>query len=121
GKAPNYSPEDVQATAQGLSEAGLAPRIMIDVSHANSNKDYSRQPIVADNLAIQIEQGDERIFGVMIESNLVGGRQDLVSDQPLVYGQSITDGCIDWDASVKVLERLAGAVRARRQRRERAA
>src|SRR3546814_2925548 len=78
---------------------------MIDASHANSNKDYRNQPLVLDDVAGQMEAGDERIFGVMIESNLVEGRQDLVAGQTLTYGQSITDGCISWDSSIQVLER----------------
>ncbi len=121
GTEPNYSATHVQDTAQGLENAGLEPRIMIDVSHANSSKDYRRQPEVTNDIADQIEQGDSRIFGVMIESNLVGGRQDLTPGKPLVYGQSITDGCVDWDTSVQMLERLAKAVRTRRQRAEQAA
>src|SRR5690606_20681947 len=95
--------------------SGLRPKLMVDASHANSHKDYRKQPQVLDDIAVQMEAGDERIFGVMIESNLVGGRQDLVAGQPLAYGQSITDGCIDWDASLAVLERLAVAVRKRRE------
>jgi len=87
---------------------------MIDASHANSSKDYRKQPLVIDDVAAQMEAGDDRIFGVMVESNLVAGRQDLVPGQALTYGQSITDGCIDWDASVAVLSRLAAAVRKRR-------
>ncbi len=114
GKAPNYQAESVQDAAQGLEEAGLRARLRIDTSHANSNKDYRNQPQVVEDIAAQMEAGDSRIFGVMIESNLVGGRQDLRPGQPLVYGQSITDGCIDWDTSVAVLERLAKAVRTRR-------
>ncbi|SHG90912.1 3-deoxy-7-phosphoheptulonate synthase AroG [Pollutimonas bauzanensis] len=115
GKAPNYDAENVESACQTLSKAGLRPRLMIDASHANSNKDYRNQPLVIDDVAAQMEAGDERIFGVMVESHLVGGRQDLVPGQPLVYGQSITDGCIDWEASVKVLERLSQAVKNRRQ------
>lgn len=115
GKAPNYDAASVDASCQSLIKAGLRPRVMIDASHANSNKDYKNQPLVLEDVAAQMEAGDERIFGVMIESNLVGGRQDLVAGQTLTYGQSITDGCIDWDSSVQVLERLALAVRNRRQ------
>src|SRR5690625_1463833 len=115
GKTPNYDADHVNSTAEGLIAAGLPARIMIDVSHANSNKDYRNQPIVIDNIATQMEAGDNRIFGVMIESNLVGGRQDLVPGKPLTYGQSITDGCIDWDSTVAVLQRLAKAVQVRRQ------
>lgn len=90
--------------------------IMVDASHANSHKDYSRQPEVVEDICQQIEAGDARLFGVMIESHLVGGRQDLEPGRTLVYGQSITDGCVDWDASVALLERLATAVQVRRQR-----
>jgi len=115
GREPNYSADHVQFASDGLQKAGLRERIMIDLSHVNSNKDYRRQPVVADDIAQQIEKGDERIFGVMVESNLVEGRQDLKPGQPLVYGQSITDGCIGWESSVEVLERLAKAVQRRRQ------
>lgn len=115
GKVPNFDAENVELASQTLVKAGLMPRLMVDASHANSNKDYRNQPLVLDDIASQMEAGDARIFGVMVESHLVGGRQDLVSGQSLVYGQSITDGCIDWDTSVQVLERLALAVRTRRQ------
>ncbi|SOE48851.1 2-keto-3-deoxy-D-arabino-heptulosonate-7-phosphate synthase I alpha [plant metagenome] len=114
GKAPNYDAASVEAACQDIAKAGLAQRVMIDASHANSSKKPENQPMVMDDVARQMEAGDQRIVGVMIESHLVGGRQDLVPGQPLVYGQSITDGCIDWDASVKVLERLAQAVQGRR-------
>lgn len=114
GKTPNYDAESVEAASQAMQKAGMRPRLMIDASHANSNKDYTRQPLVVEDIARQVEGGDSRIFGVMIESHLVAGRQDLVPGRPLVYGQSITDGCIDWDASVTVLERLAAAVVGRR-------
>jgi 3-deoxy-7-phosphoheptulonate synthase len=90
---------------------------MIDVSHGNSSKRYENQPAVVDAIAQQIEAGDRRIGGLMVESHLVAGRQDLVPGKPLVYGQSITDACIDWDASVKVLDRLAKAVVVRRASR----
>lgn len=115
GKAPNYDAESVEEAAAYLSKSGLRARIMIDASHANSNKDYRNQPLVINDVAEQMEKGEERIFGVMVESHLVAGRQDLVPGQALVYGQSITDGCIDWDASVQVLERLAAAVKKRRE------
>ncbi|MFT0851774.1 3-deoxy-7-phosphoheptulonate synthase AroG [Achromobacter sp. F4_2707] len=114
GKAPNYDAESVDAAAQEIAKAGVLPRLMIDASHANSSKDYRKQPQVMEDVAQQLENGEDRVFGVMIESNLVAGRQDLVAGQELTYGQSITDGCIDWDASVAVLERLAQAVKARR-------
>ncbi|NLY28995.1 MAG: 3-deoxy-7-phosphoheptulonate synthase AroG [Alcaligenaceae bacterium] len=114
GKAPNFDATSVEATSQELVKAGLQPRIMIDASHANSNKDYRNQPKVLADVAAQMQSGDQRIFGVMVESNLVGGRQDLTPGQPLTYGQSITDGCIDWESSVQVLEALSQAVTARR-------
>jgi 3-deoxy-7-phosphoheptulonate synthase len=114
GKAPNYDAASISTACEAIAKAGLAQRVMIDASHANSSKKPENQPLVADDVARQIEAGDGRIVGLMIESHLVAGRQDLVPGQPLVYGQSITDGCIDWDASVAVLERLAGAVKARR-------
>jgi 3-deoxy-7-phosphoheptulonate synthase len=116
GKTPNYAAEHVGAACQMLAQAGLAPRVMIDASHANSAKRPENQPRVVDDVALQLEGGERRIVGVMVESHLVGGRQDLVPGQPLVYGQSITDACLDWAASVAVLDRLAAAVRARRRR-----
>lgn len=119
GKEPNYDAQSVEQACQALAKAGLPQRLMVDASHANSNKDYARQPLVLDDVAGQLAAGDDRIFGVMIESNLVGGRQDLVAGQTPVYGQSITDGCIDWDSSVQVLENLAQAVRQRREARAR--
>lgn len=114
GKAPNYDAASVSAACQDMAKSGLAQRVMIDASHANSSKNPENQPLVVDDVARQLESGDPRIVGLMIESHLVAGRQDMVPGEPLVYGQSITDGCIDWDASVAVLERLAGAVKARR-------
>jgi len=116
GKAPNYDAASVDAAAGELAKAGLAPFVMIDASHANSSKKPENQPKVADEIGRQIEAGDDRIMGVMIESNLVAGRQDLVPGRPLTYGQSITDGCIDWETSVAVLDRLAAAVEGRRAR-----
>lgn len=115
GKAPNYDTANVQAACAEMAKAGLAQRIMVDASHANSNKKPENQPTVCDEVAVQIAQGDARIFGLMVESNLVAGRQDIVEGQTLVYGQSVTDGCIDWQSSVGVLERLAESVRARRR------
>ncbi len=116
GKLPNYDADSVEAASQVLAKAGLAPRLMIDASHANSLKNPENQPAVIEAIAAQIEAGETRIIGTMIESHLVAGRQDLVPGQPLAYGQSITDGCIGWDHSVAVLERLAAAVRRRRER-----
>ena len=117
GKAPNYDAENINIMSEQLSKAGLPSRIMIDASHANSNKKYENQPRVIDDVSQQIEAGDHRICGVMIESHLVAGRQDLKEGVELTYGQSITDGCIGWDSSVQVLERLAQAVRTRREQK----
>jgi len=114
GKTPNYDAESVAAASAELVKAGLHPALMIDASHANSLKKPENQPLVVDDIATQLEAGDKRIVGMMIESNLVAGRQDLRPGQPLVYGQSITDGCIGWESSVAVLERLAAAATARR-------
>ena len=116
GKSPNYGAEHVAATCQLLAQAGLSARLMIDASHANSSKRPENQPRVVEDVTAQLEGGEGRIVGVMIESHLVGGRQELVPGKPLVYGQSITDGCIDWPTSVGALDRLAAAVRARRRR-----
>jgi 3-deoxy-7-phosphoheptulonate synthase len=115
GKTPYYDAASIEAACQDMSKAGLAQRIMIDASHANSSKKPENQPLVIEDVARQMEAGDSRLVGVMVESHLLGGRQDMVPGTPLVYGQSITDGCIDWDASVAVLERLAHAVRERRR------
>jgi 3-deoxy-7-phosphoheptulonate synthase len=115
GKHPNYDMFSVDDAASMLSKAGLPARIMIDASHANSRKIPARQIDVARDIANQVARGSRAIFGVMIESNLVEGRQNVVPGQPLVYGQSITDPCIDWDATESVLGELAAAVRARRQ------
>jgi len=113
----NYTAESVAETAALMERAGIAPRIMIDFSHANSGKDYRRQGVVGREVAVQIAAGNRNIIGAMIESNLVAGAQKLVAGQPLgslVYGQSITDGCIDWKETRALLEELAAAVRARR-------
>jgi len=91
--------------------------VMIDCSHANSNKDYTRQPLVCRDVAAQIASGDRRIIGVMLESNLVAGAQKLVPGQSLVYGQSITDACIAWDETLPLLRELAAAVRSARSSR----
>ena len=118
GVAPNYNAEHVERAASLLTRAGLPARFMIDASHANSAKKPENQPQVVGEIAAQIAAGEERIFGVMVESHLVAGRQDLLKGRPLKYGQSITDGCIGWETSVEVLERLAAAVRQRRHRSE---
>jgi 3-deoxy-7-phosphoheptulonate synthase len=111
----NYPAESVADTAARMEKAGIAPRIMIDFSHANSGKDYRRQGAVCKDVAAQIAGGDRRIMGVMIESNLVAGAQKLVEGKAPVYGQSITDACIDWKETHTLLGELAAAVRARRK------
>ncbi len=114
GKEPNYDALHVQAAMKDLSDAGLEPKLMVDFSHANSRKDYRRQIEVSGEVSAQIAEGNKAIFGVMIESHLVAGRQDHVEGQPLCYGQSITDGCIGWDDSENVLKQLSEAVAQRR-------
>jgi len=114
GKTPNYDAESVEAACREIAASGLASRLMIDASHANSSKNPQNQLPVCANIAGQIASGDRRIVGVMIESNLVAGRQDLVPGKELVYGQSVTDGCVNWEDSVKALEVLAAAVKQRR-------
>ncbi len=121
GKTPNYDARSVEAASAEMAAAGVTTRLMIDASHGNSGKRPEMQPAVIEAVARQIEDGDARIGGVMIESHLVGGRQDLVAGRALAYGQSITDGCIDWPTSVQVLERLAEALDRRRARPRREA
>ena len=116
GSAPNYDAGSVEAVCAELGRAGLAARIMIDCSHANSQKQHERQIEVARDVAGQIARGDDRIVGVMLESHIHPGRQDLVPGHALEYGVSITDACIGWDATVGVLHELADAVRGRRVR-----
>ncbi len=117
GKEPNYDMANVDAACSAAQRSGLASVVMIDASHANSGKDPNKQPSVMKCVARQIATGEDRIVGVMIESNLVGGRQDHIAGQTLNYGPSITDGCIGWDTSVAVLECLAASVAERRRRR----
>jgi 3-deoxy-7-phosphoheptulonate synthase len=116
-KSANYGAESVAETSRLMRVAGLQSRIMIDCSHANSSKDYARQSIVCRDVASQVAAGNRDIVGIMLESNLVAGAQKLAPDQSLdklVYGQSITDACIDWDETHKLLAELATAVRTRR-------
>jgi 3-deoxy-7-phosphoheptulonate synthase len=117
GRAPNYDAASIDATWNVMAAAGLSTSVMVDCSHGNSNKRPENQPQVAESIAQQVEGGDIRIGGVMLESHLLGGRQDLVPGRPLIYGQSITDACIDWETSVPILERLAQAVLRRRRSR----
>ena len=114
GRTPNYDAASVDAVCGELGHAGLAARVMIDCSHANSQKHFERQLDVARDVAAQIAAGDERVIGVMLESHIHPGRQDLVPGQPLAYGVSITDACLGWDSTVGALRELAEAVRQRR-------
>jgi 3-deoxy-7-phosphoheptulonate synthase len=115
GKAPNYDAASVEATCKELAGAGLGAKLMIDCSHANSQKKHERQVDAARDIAAQIADGDERIIGVMLESHINAGRQDLVPGKDLLYGVSITDACIGWDTTADVLRLLAESVRKRRQ------
>jgi len=112
---PNFDAMSVQKTLAALRDAGVPPRLMIDASHGNSEKDHRRQPLVVREIAAQLAQGERGIIGVMMESFLVEGRQNLIDRAHLVYGQSITDACLGWDATVPVLHELAEGVRARRR------
>ena len=112
---PNYDAMSVQKTLAALRDAGVPPRLMIDASHGNSEKDHRRQPLVVREVAAQLGQGERGIIGVMMESFLVDGRQNLIDREHLIYGQSITDACLGWDATVPVLHELAEGVRARRR------
>ncbi|HEY8593742.1 MAG TPA: 3-deoxy-7-phosphoheptulonate synthase [Devosiaceae bacterium] len=120
GKATNYDAKSVDEACVVLEKSKQRPAVMIDASHANSAKKPENQPAVLEDVAAQIKGGERRIIGVMIESNLVAGRQDLVPGKPLVYGQSVTDGCIGWETTIDVLENLAEAVRARRAQHQQA-
>lgn len=112
---PNYDAVSVDQVAKGLENGDLRPNIMVDFSHANSLKQWQRQLIVGADVASQIANGDTRIVGVMIESHLKAGRQDVVAGELMVYGQSITDGCLGWEDSVQLLKELAEAVKQRRK------
>mgnify|MGYP001332639450 FL=1 len=114
GKEPNYDAPHVEAACKEIAAAGLAARLMVDFSHGNSSKQFKRQLDVCADVAAQLANGEERIMGVMVESHLNEGRQDLTPDKPLAHGQSITDACIGWEDSLVVLDQLAAAVRARR-------
>jgi len=111
---PNYDVESVARTVALLEAVDAEPRVMVDCSHGNSRKDHRRQPEVAGDIAARIAAGDRSIFGLMLESHLVGGRQDYLPGAPMTYGQSITDACLAWDETIPVLETLAEAVRTRR-------
>jgi 3-deoxy-7-phosphoheptulonate synthase len=115
-KGPNFDAASVDAACQELARNGLAQRLMIDASHANSQKKHENQLGVAATVAEQMAGGETRVVGMMVESHLVAGRQDLVPGTPLVRGQSITDACLGWDESITLLDTLAAGVRARRLR-----
>jgi 3-deoxy-7-phosphoheptulonate synthase len=115
GRQPNYDSNSVTYAAEELIASDLRPEIMVDCSHANSNKDYRRQVDVCHDVVAQIAQGEKNIMGVMLESHLIEGRQDVIPGQPLTYGQSITDACIGWEATESLLRELADAVSRRRR------
>jgi 3-deoxy-7-phosphoheptulonate synthase len=113
---PNYDAKSVARTAEALTRAGLPARMIVDCSHGNSGKDYSRQPVVAGDVADQVASGSSWICGALLESHLVEGRQDISDGRRgLRYGQSVTDGCIGWETTVSVLGRLAASVQLRRR------
>jgi 3-deoxy-7-phosphoheptulonate synthase len=114
GKQPNYDAANVDAAAKSLAEAGIPGRIMIDCSHGNSSKDPGKQREVGRDIARQVAAGDARIIGIMVESHLKAGRQDLIPGKALIYGQSITDACIGWEDTRSLIDLLADAVRQRR-------
>ncbi|MEN3109764.1 3-deoxy-7-phosphoheptulonate synthase AroG [Uliginosibacterium paludis] len=114
GKEPNYDAASVDKACNELAANGVAARVMVDFSHANSSKKYERQMVVAEDVAAQLAAGDSRIFGIMCESHLVAGRQDLVPGKALEYGKSVTDACLGWEDSVRMLDVLAEGVRQRR-------
>jgi len=114
GRQPNYDAQNIQYAAEQLEKYGLKPHMMVDCSHANSMKDFRRQVDVCNNVASQISDGENRIMGLMLESHLVEGRQDVIAGQALTYGQSITDACISWENTEICLRNLASAVRKRR-------
>ena len=115
GKKPNYDAESVQTAAEQIGLSGQTARFMIDCSHANSGKNHIQQETVCHDIAQQLSEGENRIMGLMLESNLVAGRQNQEPGKKLVYGQSITDACMAWDNTEPLLYELAQAVRERRQ------
>lgn len=113
---PNYDADNVALAVEKLSNAGVQQRLMVDCSHANSEKQHKKQLTVAESIRDQLADGSECIMGAMVESNLVEGRQDVNPGQALTYGQSITDACLSWDDSLTVLDNLAEGVRKRREK-----
>jgi 3-deoxy-7-phosphoheptulonate synthase len=118
GKTPNYDAASVDAAAVELAQSGLNAKVMIDCSHANSQRQYQLQAQVAANVAEQLNAGDDRIMGLMIESHLHAGRQDHAPGCELTYGQSITDACLGWEETLPLLDMLAESVKARRLRNQ---
>ncbi len=118
GHEPNYGTAHVQAACDALRKAGQREQVMIDLSHANSRKQHTKQIEIAADIAARIAAGERRVSGVMIESHLQEGRQDLVPGQPLKHGVSITDACLGWVQTEPLLQSLAQAVRTRSQRRQ---
>jgi 3-deoxy-7-phosphoheptulonate synthase len=114
---PNYDAKNIASTIKSLQEVNLTTKIMVDCSHGNSNKDHTKQAVVVKSLCEQINAGSKDICGVMIESNLVEGKQTLHHDKKLVYGQSVTDGCISWENTKPLLQALADAVKQRRTKK----
>lgn len=115
GKQPNYDAQSINDAAEIIERSGQMVRLMVDCSHANSAKNHERQEIVCQSVAEQVAAGDDRIIGLMLESNLVAGRQNAEPGKALTYGQSITDACMSWQNSVPLLHQLAEAVRKRRE------
>jgi 3-deoxy-7-phosphoheptulonate synthase len=114
GKTPNYDAANIDAVAKELAQSGLNTKVMVDCSHANSQRQYKLQKQVAANVAEQLNTGDDRIIGLMIQSHLKEGRQDHEPGCALEYGKSITDGCLGWDDTVEILDMLAESVKKRR-------
>jgi len=115
GREPNYNAEHVSVAVAELESAGVESGLMIDCSHANSSKQYERQVGVGHDVACQVANGNRKIIGVMVESHLRSGRQDVCPDKEIEYGVSITDACIGWEDTEKLLQRFADAVRERRR------
>lgn len=114
-RGPNYDEEHVKEAVTLLQGAGVQDKLMVDCSHANSQKQHERQLVVAESIAEQLSKGSYHLMGAMIESHILGGRQDVKPGQSLTYGQSITDACIGWEDSEKILDILAQGVQNRRQ------
>ena len=114
GRTPNYNAESILEATATIGRTGQSTRLMVDCSHANSGKSHIQQEVVCRDVAGQISNGEKRIIGIMLESNLIAGRQNTDEGKELVYGQSITDACMAWDNSETLLRELAVAVQQRR-------